>query len=275
MLFENPNKEKKVTTHHFGFTLGEVMVALIIMGVAIAATIGITKSKDTFVNRYMYYSAFMNLKGGISSLIDEGCSNGEVPPATLCDGYKQLPKLAHTASNRGLCDRLSRLYNTIGTNSCSSLPTGSNNSSSLAFATMMASPIFTLSNSQIYYGFTGSDTSGNTPYIIYIDIDGPERSGNLGVDVFPFFVNSTDGTVVPYYSSSNAGPSLGATSTDFLSATVRYRSGSVYTILETGVPYRQALCDAYGQYSSDTDTCAKQANCNTHACEVLINKPGH
>lgn len=272
MISENKNQakfKKNSKSNHFGFTLAEIMIALIVMGIVVTATMGIKKSKDNFENKYMYYSAFTNLQSGVSAILNEGCSDADIT-ASRCTTNKQLPIVANAAGNRGLCDRLSRIYNIVGSNSCSTADT--NKSSATTYATIIATPLFTLTNGQIFYGFRGVDGSGTPPYTIWIDINGNKGNRALGTDVLPFNVH-TDGRVFPFYSSSDATSSRGATSTDYLSATVRYRNGNVYVIVRAGRPYRDAVCDATGNYEGAA--CTQNATCTTNTCEVVVNKPGY
>jgi len=78
---ENNYKETKA------FTLAEIMVVVTIVAVVAASTVGIQKIKTDYVNKFMYYAAFTNLKLAASEMIAEGSdsTSGSTSGSTSSD----------------------------------------------------------------------------------------------------------------------------------------------------------------------------------------------
>lgn len=242
------------------FTMAEVMISIMIMSVLAMATIGINKSRTTYINKYMYYSAFTNLTAGIGELIAAGCTATDVTNG-ICATTKTLPIKGHDAVNsRGLCDRIVDIFNTVGTINCNLTTAPANYTDS--------NLNFTTTNGARYFGF-GVDPVSSV-YTVYIDIDGKSRNATLNQDVMKFFVQ-TDGTIYPDSSTANIGPN----NTNYLSASVSYVDSSGNTIwLERGVTYKQAVCDAKGVYYAAV-SCSINPTCSTNICSVTTDKPGY
>lgn len=268
-MFKNRNKK--------AFTLAEVMVALVVMSIVLAVTIKINKSRTDYFNKFMTYAALSDLKSGAGVLLSDGCTSSDT---TACPtkGNKTLPLKGQASDSLGLCYRLVDAFNTIGTTDCTQTASDGTN-----FST--AVPNFKLSNGIAFYNFGSNATSGL--YTVYVDLDG-QRTGSkntLGQDVLKFTIRTTDagttpnnfaGEVLPYYNSGSATGSVAATQTSYLSASVRYRSGGNYVMVDNGVSYYTATCDATGAYNGTA--CATQThtdNCVSNVCEVVINKPGY
>lgn len=266
---KNSNRKTAQCSTLIAFTLAEVMLTLFIMGIVGSFVININKSRTNYVNKFMYYSAFNNLQQGIGEIIGEGCRAEDLAatPSPYCAASKALPLIGHNADSRGLCDRLSDLYNTTGPIDCTQTGT--------------TTPNFATKNDARYFNL-GSNAVSNS-YTVYIDIDGTKRTGTLGVDLLPFFV-TTAGVVYPYYVASDAtGASNGATLTGYLSTNVAYKNASgVYVFVDNGVSYYTAVCEKNGTYygsscsaatvTTYTNNCAPATG---HTCEVIINKPGY
>jgi prepilin-type N-terminal cleavage/methylation domain-containing protein len=262
---------KKFFSKNNAFTMAEIMVVMTILSVVaiFAMRIAIFK-KAKYENKYMCYSAYTNLKEGAAHLKAEGCTSTDVTNAD-CDNILYLPKKGfNTTTKRGLCDRLSDLYNTIGTVYCSTAATSITTQTSFSTLT----PNFTTSNGMIFYNL-GSDANTTTNlFDVYVDIDGKRRDGVLNVDVVRFTVNAQTGNVYPYYSLI----SKSATSTDYLSTSVGYRDNTtgVYKWLSSNVSFDKAFCAINGVHPGTTDTtsCTKDATCTTNACDINVNEPG-
>lgn len=235
------------------FSLAEIMIAMLILSIITAATIGVVKMQNTTISKFMTYAAFTNLKQGVGQLIAEGCSATDISSA-YCTIAKQLPVKGHsTAGARSLCDRLLDAFNTVGTatNGCNAATTSANFSNTYLN--------FTTTNGQRFFNLGPDPTAGQ--YTVYIDIDGTRRSGVLDTDVVSFAVYS-DGTVYPL--------GIAATSTDYLSASVK--TGT--TIVDFGVSYKEALCEATGAYLPlGCGAYSQAAACTGGICEVILNKP--
>lgn len=242
------------------FTLAEIMVVMVIISVLASGTITLTKYKNNYVNKYMYYSAFINLKQGVGALISEGCSDSDLTNS-ICDAKNKLPRYGYNASysTRNLCYRLSQVFNTVGTIDCTQTATS-------GFST--ATPNFILTNGIRFFNL--GTTAATNSYTIYIDFDGPRRSGTLNTDVMAFIIN-TDGSVYPEPSSTAANDAT------YLAASVRYRNTAaspVYIWLYKSISYRAALCYATGSYNGAACTSPTQdAACTTNNCQVVIIKP--
>lgn len=248
-----------------GFTLAEIMIVFFIIGIIAAVTLKpVNDNSVAHINKFMYYSAFTNLKMAVARMLYDGCTPAEYT-STLC-ATGQLPKQL-VSGGRGFCERLAEMYNIVGNPNCSQL------TSSAPFT----NPTFKTSNSMKFF-MNNPDANG---YTIYVDIDGDRRSGKANEDVLPFFVYF-DGTVLPL-AGSNADDN-----TQYLSATVRYidSSGNKAVLssgstVYSGVSYRKAICAAAQLDSTKLASyCAGyyiNGNCQSEnwQCRIIINKPGY
>lgn len=252
------------------FTMAEVMIVMVIIAIVSLATYGVMKAQTNYATKYQYYAAIMNLKQATGEVIADGYTLA----GTL---HKEIPPIASKATAdatnpEGFCNKLTDIMNIIpdiGGNPPST--TCGYTASPTNFSA--ADPNFVTTNGQKYFFNTTTP-----PYTIYIDINGTRGnsvSNGTTPDVQPFIVNS-DGTVFPHPTS------LGATSLNYLAASVQYRDASGHiVVVERGVTYYQAVCDANPPGASpilyNTTTCSRSAaagNCATNICEVIINKPG-
>lgn len=262
------------------FTLAEMAVVFMILGLIATATFTITKSKSNYyLNKFMYYSAFNNLQKGIEELAAAGCSDDDLlttpSPHPYCATRYSLPLIGHNGTLRGLCDRLAaEEFNTVGTIDCTKTITGNPGTFTLANAN------FTTTNGMRFFNF-GSTPTANA-YTVYIDIDGPKRNAILNEDVMKFNVY-TNGTFLP------APNSIGANDANYLSASVKYWDSSInkYSCPLTSVSYREASCEANkaplidATYCSSTNSSPYPArpvytNCSngTYDCKLIIHEPG-
>lgn len=259
------------------FTLAEIMIVFAVLSIITAVALNIVTPNPENLYRKQYYYAYMNLKNAVGELIAEGCSATDVSSG-YCDSVKALPKQGYyaAATTRGFCYRLTEAINTVGTITCNA--TGATTSS----AFLDANVNFISSNGLRFFNFN-TTASSSTPYTIYVDMDGTNGNHTLGTDVFPFTV-TTAGSVYPYYSSTDADASVGATSKDYMRARVTYTNGSgvlrnaTYTqdfITDSVWDFRTATCLATGSYGGSTGNCSVSqfADCATYTCTVNVIKP--
>ncbi len=229
------------------FTLAQLMLTFLIIGIIASITIKIVDVKKTYINKFLYYSAFTNFKLSVAELLADNRS-----------------LLTSTTTGAGFCGNLINVFNTVGradNTTCTYTATSGFDS---------ANPNFITTNGMRFYNFGGNPTP---PYTVYVDIDGKSRNGILNEDVMQFNIYE-DGTVLPSPSS------IGATSNEYLSAAVRYPdTPHSYHLVAKSVPYFDAVCIAKGEYTGAT--CPAEAlllynsNCSNHDCLVVINKPGN
>ena len=261
----NKHKDIKVSclcSTNKAFTIAELMIVLVIIGIISTATYKIIQSKASyFRTKYMAYSAFTNLKNGVNELIAAGCNSSAV---TMCPtpGKAVLPILGHDAASApalGLCDRLANdVFNTIGLTNCALTTSSGFNSTNANFKT---------TNGMSFYNFGSNPDAITNLYTVYIDIDG-SANGNSSTtkDILTFTIGN-DGTVLPAYNS------VGATNNAYLSASVMYTNSSGnYTWVDNGANYQTAYCDVNGTYPPN-NLCAKAAACTTNTCTLSIDKP--
>lgn len=251
------------------YTMAEVMVVMTVIGIISLALYGTMKAQTNSATRYQYYAAFMNLKQAVGEIVADGYTL--TGSTNTVKELSQKGNYANTDASfaRGFCQKLTDIMNTVGTINCATATSSGFTAANANFAT---------SNGMFYYNL-GLDPSSNI-YNVFIDINGTKGDYTEGKDVMRFYVN-VNGEVYPYYTGNN-NVSRGANNTDYLAASVQYRDtdGSL-VVVERGVPYRNAVCDATNAYS--TMGCAGAAGnyptCNqtTHPgryCEVVVAKPG-
>lgn len=265
------------------FTLAEMAVVFMILGLIATATFKITKSNSTYyLNKFMYYAAFNNLQKGVEELVAVGCSTADLnaTPSPYCTTPYSLPVIGHNGTSRGLCDRLAEEeFNTIGSVACNQAASLDDNTD---FKT--TTPNFTTTNGMRFFNFGSTPAGTSDPLVklftVYIDIDGPKRNSVLNEDVMKFNVY-TNGVVLPDYDS------IGANDPNYLSASVKYweTATNKYEELLTSVSYREAYCKAKLVPSISTTYCTAPSSyptytadpkCpnNNYECKVTINQPG-
>lgn len=243
MINSIKNKNKNIN-FKAAFTIAEVMIVFVIISFVVMVGVRtIHESFDKNLNKFMYYSAFENLKSAVAETL---AINSTIDFATT--------------SGTTFCTYLTDVINTIGTITCSA--TGTTDFPSLT-------PNFTASNGMKFYNFGAAATP---PYTIYVDIDGPRRTSTLDTDVMEFTITS-DRTVLP------AAGSVASDSTDYLTASVTYLNTGLGRLdwFVQNVSYKNAACTAgkitgaayCGTYTAET-ACVD----GTYECNVVINKPG-
>lgn len=254
-----------------GFTLAEVVTALLVIAVVASVTMKITSERQNYINKILYYSAFINLKQMTGELITQGCpEDGNKKKLTVVSGDSGYTSGLGAVN---VCTRLLGILNVVyqGNSGCSASTIGSYPlTSSTYFNTNLASYMnFSTSNGLRFFNFK-ADADANKNFTIYVDVNGARGSGIIDQDVIAFIVNN-DGTVLPHPSS------IIATDVNALSASVRYTNASNQVIaVENKIPYKQAVCDANATYGGTA--CARSAAaaiCATQTCNVIINKPGY
>jgi len=184
-------------------------------------------------------------------------------------------------SHDGLCQRFAEVINTIGTINCSltSTDAGPFNSSTANFTTNNGQMFFNFGSNPSYgEGTYVFDTPADDVYTIYIDIDGAKGNGVLNKDILKFYI-TRDGTILPDQTSASA------TNKNYVSATVRYKDGLLYTTLLKSLTYKEAACNADGKkdvvpsvlstYCNGVTIDATTAPCRADkSCEAYINRPG-
>ncbi|MDD3436575.1 MAG: type II secretion system protein, partial [Candidatus Gastranaerophilales bacterium] len=58
------------------FTFAEVLLVMTIVAIIAVLTFKVQKSQNDYLNKYMYYSAFTNLKDGVGELVAKGNDSG-------------------------------------------------------------------------------------------------------------------------------------------------------------------------------------------------------
>lgn len=276
---------KKDYTKNCAFTLAEVFVVILVISIISLAGMGVQKTKTNYTNKFMSYSAFYNLQQGIKELINTGCNN-PIDTTSAPDGIiictsttSVLPQYGYVSKNgntkRGLCPRLSEIFNITDAPSCTqTVPGGTTNFSSYT-------PNFTATNGINFYNF-GVNTV-QTVYTVYLDIDGNNRSGKLNEDVIKIEI-STAGDVLLDVASRAAADS------DYITASVQYydSTNNKYVQVINGVNYRNAVCTANqvpatittsasycgaGVNAYDASSYSVNSNCSSNTCEVTLDKP--
>lgn len=250
-------------------TLAEILLVILVVSVIIVLTIKVKKAQINHINRFMTYSAFTSLQQGVEELVTQGYdSTGSTPPVI---DYT-LPPYGKTTLGptviQGFCNRLSELFNTVGTTNCNAPAVGGAGSFTAANAN------FTTTNGLRFFNLSQNATAQR--FIVYVDIDGDRRnvsgSGTLNNDVLKFRVYRS-GIVIP-----NDNLSKLATDTGYLSASVRYvNTENKYVWPVNAVSYKEAICAANVIQSIDSLYCGSlvpNTNCTSPGvCEAVIDKP--
>lgn len=271
------NKIKK----NKAMTLAEVMVMFFVIGVVATVTLGITSSKADYAKKYMYYSAYNNIKQAIGINMADGFNS---PTTSTLE--RALPNRAHLQDPAhptnwiGFCDVMVNTINTVGTTRCD-YSTALNDASNFASAT----PSFTATNGVVYYNFGVDPTAlvGNNilsqVYTVYVDIDGKNRGKSLlSEDIMKFTIDRA-GNVFPWHTS------IGANSLKYMSTSIKYNSPTGLNWLAKGLTYRQGACQsglttnatycpAEAQYTKSSICCiTPSCSAGTFPCDLVINKP--
>lgn len=275
-MLENINLKKNKA-----FTIAEVLVAIAIVSVISILTIkDVQLKRIQYLNNFMTYSAITNIQKAVTILLEEYCTATEIANGT-CENdishptYKFLPMKAHTADNRGFCDRFADLANVVGDIRCDALATNVDDSSDFSTAV----PNFSTSNGMRFYNFQQNPTviGADHMYNIYVDIDGSQRKSKFNEDVLKFCI-TTKGLALPDENSKAARDK------SYLAASIQYiysDPNPPYTTAPklidsaTDVIYRDAICGKYGSYfSTPCATAAYTGICQLdETCEIKITRP--
>lgn len=271
---------KKDYTKNYAFTLSEVFIVVLIIGIISVLGLGVQSIKTNTVNKFMSYSAFYNLQQGVKQLTNKGCNY--IINDTNTDFYKPdgaisicsaassvLPQYGNITTighlRRGLCPRLTEVFNIVGSPMCFLTVTG--NPTNLSTFT----PNFTTTNGMKFYNF-GTSTA-QTVYTVYIDIDGKNRSGNLNEDVLKFKITTAGDVLLD-------SASVAADNTDYITASVQYydTNAQKYVPVVSGVSYKQAVCSANRVPASIPSYCGgygADSHCPAvgNPCEVKLDRP--
>lgn len=185
------------------FTLAEVAIVLVILGIIAGVTIAIGKAQyNYYANRFSSDNSFENIQAAIEALHTERCSTSDLNSG-ICYSSTSLPVFGHNGS-RGLCDRLIDVFNVVGKPDCTLRTTSDFKN---------ATPNFITTNGMKFFNF-GSDASGDPlVYTVYVDIDGSKRNGILNQDVMRYKIYAGDsGKFTIFYNDTNvrSGLSVGA-----------------------------------------------------------------
>lgn len=253
----------KIFKKLIAFTIAEVMLTFIIIGIIAVAVTGISKAKISYAYSCAYYAAFRNLKQAAGEIV----SASSTLPAT------------GTGAN-GLCQVIggtNGVFNTIpSTIDCTKTTTTTFTDANMNFKT---------TNGMRFFNFASAPTTNVSPpysyYKVFVDIDGDKGPASLSTDVMAFYI-FTNGVVLPAENSYN-----GADPT-FITASVKLSTNGVISWPTMGVSYRQAICTAgdvinptaYGSvagtfYQTYCSGITQNAACTTigNYCETVIAKP--
>ena len=176
-----------------GYTLAEIVVTIIVLGIVTSLTLKITAIKLTRVNRYNYYAAYNVLSELASELIYES-EDGTIPTSNLCVEFQ---------------DRLNLTSEKVVVNDTERTPScsiGHSINSSTDFSSIVPNLV------------ARNDLTG---YTIYVDLDGQRGEAELWKDVVPFYL-TISGKVIPAYPSSGSITISGGNSKDAMMFSVRY-----------------------------------------------------
>jgi hypothetical protein len=306
MMYHNEELIMRNLNKKIAFTLVEVLIVLVIVGfIAWPFIQAAKKGTRHYTNSLLSYSALDSLTNAAYDMANNpGCTASDMaasgglhpycPGTTGSISTGVIPWYLSTAADastpiRGFCDRLANEeLNVVGTNICSA-PVAVTDASNFNSIT----PTFTASNGMRFF-FPQSSTpnpSAKTAagiYTLYVDIDGPRRSGRYtesaagqkDVDVIKFLISMDGNTVVPDASG------IAANDVDYLTASVSYKNGTNDVNVLTGVPFRQAYCavntnpfpkvdpttvycSAHGSYAA----VVQNVTCATQTCTATYVKP--
>ncbi len=157
------------------FTLAELMVCLLLIGVITAITIPILSNATPNKNAYLYKAAFRTLERAVSAAINDESQyvNGEFKDKNNTTSF---------------CLNIVNSLNTIGTVNCNvtSVPTSGSTPATYNFMT---------SNGMKWWGFNNNFNVTATK-TVFVDIQGTD-SGKLNEDIFRMNVNNTGKISIP------------------------------------------------------------------------------
>ncbi len=242
------------------FTVAEVMITLVILSIICLLWIkDVQLKKEKYYNNFFSYSSLDNLVKSTDIILHEGCTSADVTNGVCTSEINNLPQVAYYAGERGFCNRMADLFNTIGPVICNPTEISGSTSNFVTYT-----PNFISSNGMKFYNFHVNPISNK--YTVYVDIDGNQRDSVLNEDILEFIIN-INGTMLPSPTSSIA------TNKEYLAASIRYYN-SGYSWADEDVTYYKAVCDKYGNY--DGVACSNSiytSICSVHLCEIIVKKP--
>ncbi len=196
------------------FTLAEIVVTIIVLGIVVAVTMKITTTKITRVNKYNYYAAYTVLSDLAAELTYES-DDGTIPLSGLCSIFEEQLNLSGenvVVNNVERTPSCSIGHSINSTTDFTAIVPNLVARNGIRFYNLssISSPISQLN------GATGNDLTG---YTIYVDLDGQRGKGELWNDVFPFYL-TISGKVIPAYPTTTA--TAGGNSKDSMLFSVRY-----------------------------------------------------
>lgn len=166
-----------------GFSLGEMLITMIIMGIMVAITLPMLTQSVEKINKQAYKAAFISLTDVVNELIIDTAS---YPSGVFTTG-------------EDLCDDFFDIVNTIGANSCSTT------------AVVPGTPNFITTNGNKWYFFDSTPNSfqttcpgsgGNNCILVYVDINGnkgknTETGDEDHRDILRFYISKFGNVYVP------------------------------------------------------------------------------
>ncbi len=225
------------------FTITELIAAMVVLALVVAATIPIVRKKMEKVSYSQYWMGYnttveiaKNLSGDDCVFkFDDGADN------SLC---------LYDNDGANFCNYIKDKFNTAEYNCALGNATDSSD---------FTNPHITLSNGlRLFIGsgfkelFPDAESENDkTGYKIYVDINGSKGKGILWEDVFPFYILKSGKVLAGYPSDAE----IGGNNNEYLSVNVLYDDFSsgkrVVKILQSNMNYRQAMC-ATGMIKSAT-----------------------
>jgi prepilin-type N-terminal cleavage/methylation domain-containing protein len=159
-----------------GFSLAEVMIALIIVGVIIAVVLPVVNRTTADNDKILYKSAFKTVEQVVNELI----SDISLYPAG---------NFYNATSTDYFCTNFSNKLNTIGTVTCDGA------------STIPGTPNFIISNGMRWYGMRSGFAANAT---IHIDIDGAGKGTNAdGSDILEIIITDQGKVTAPSGTETN------------------------------------------------------------------------
>lgn len=165
----------KIWKKKHAFTVAEIMVVVMIIAVVASSTIGISKIRADYMNKFMYYSTFTSLKKAVSELITEGFETNSgggdddivtkaCPDGTMRTAYTSAQNLSAQASFDSwkaawVAMKAQPKLCSAGPNDCT-IAQANNDSAAAFFNAKRSSPNLNVCTSQYW----ASTTCGNLTY---------------------------------------------------------------------------------------------------------------
>jgi len=259
------------------FTLTEIIVAIVVMGIIVGLTLPITRDKLDKVDYVSYYLGYKITEGisaevmpTINSLIDSG--------ASVSDYAARLR------------EEIVKVFSIASSSSATSVSSVQSAATSKDFSSL--TPHVTFANgAKLYIGSAistiaqlsdSTDEKDRSGYVLYIDVDGKQHKTKLYSDVFPYYLTRS-GKVIPAFDSSVVA---GANNNEHLAfniiADIFDASGNrTEKILAAGVSFREAAClsklvtsSTYcGTFAATTSVNGVNCTLAEPDCRIKVKKP--